>query len=132
MPKGGTTKTTWKPAWKSGKTTVIRVPEVLAERLMKLARAMDDGEACNVTGNMETSREAADTYLMTISPKERRSAKRLLYGFLKSLGHRHKEEGPKRSPCINSSFATHTSPSFPGQKKHHQQYENAGASYCSG
>ncbi len=46
MPKGGRRSTTWAPTWKSGKTTVIRVPEALEERLLEIARVLDDGENC--------------------------------------------------------------------------------------
>ena len=31
-----------KPAWKHGKTKVIRVPEVLADEVLKIARVLDD------------------------------------------------------------------------------------------
>ncbi len=41
--KGGRRKTTWKPKWKSGRTTVIRVPEVLVPELIRVARYLDDG-----------------------------------------------------------------------------------------
>jgi len=97
MPKGGRRSTTWEPTWKSGKTKVIRVPEALAEKLLEAAQVLDEGGEidCHVTGNKDLDfisrditslKEAADTYLLTIRPKERQSAKRLLYGFLKSVG----------------------------------------------
>ena len=88
MPKGGRRSTTWKPSWKSGKTTVIRVPEALAEKLLEVARVLDEGGEIDghVPGNIPFLKEPADQYLMTITPRERRSAKRLLYGFLKSIG----------------------------------------------
>jgi hypothetical protein len=94
MPKGGRRTTTWQPGWKSGKTTVIRVPEALTEKLLEAARVLDEGSEIDysvtnpskkslVTDN--TLEEAADAYLMTISPKDRRNAKRIVYGFLKSI-----------------------------------------------
>jgi hypothetical protein len=33
-----------KPAWKNGKTKTIRVPEVLADKIMEYAKNLDDGE----------------------------------------------------------------------------------------
>ena len=91
MPKGGRRTTTWQPGWKSGKTTVIRVPEALTEKLLEAARVLDEGGEIDfnlskkslVTDN--TLEEAADAYLMTIPPKDRRNAKRIVYGFLKSI-----------------------------------------------
>src|SRR4028118_592742 len=97
MTKGGRRSTTWKPSWKSGKTIVIRVPEVLAEELLQIARRLDEGEALpvtvnsdrgdnsHVTGDNNSFKEAADTFLMTIPPRDRRDAKRFLYGFLKEI-----------------------------------------------
>ncbi len=52
--RGGKTSTTWKPSWNKGKTTVIRVPEVLADQLMLIARTLDNDEDTKsslVTGN---------------------------------------------------------------------------------
>ncbi len=88
MPKGGRRSTTWAPTWKSGKTTVIRVPEALEERLKEIARALDEAGELPVTGNQVNAaalREAANTFLMTIPPKERLKAKKLLYGFIESV-----------------------------------------------
>ncbi len=89
MPKGGRRSTTWIPAWKSGKTTVIRVPEALEEKLLEIARLLDEGEDLPVTGNAAIDeaamKESANTFLLTIPPKQRRAAKRLLYGFIESL-----------------------------------------------
>ena len=97
MTKGGRRSTTWKPSWKSGKTIVIRVPEVLAEELLRVARCLDEEEALPVTVNSDTGdnshvisdsdflKEAADMFLMTIPPRDRRDAKRFLYGFLKEI-----------------------------------------------
>ena len=95
MPKGGRRSTTWATAWKSGKTTVIRVPEVLAKELLRIARVLDEGGVLPVTGNSAESdshvtgnraalKEAADTFMMTIPPKERRSVRKLLYKFIDS------------------------------------------------
>jgi len=51
MPKGGRRSTTWTPGWRSGRTTVIRIPEVLAEELLRIARVLDEGGVLPVTGN---------------------------------------------------------------------------------
>ncbi len=65
------------------------MPEVLAEELLRVARSMDEGGELPVTGNRVIDeaalKEAAATFLMTISPKERLKAKRLLYGFIESV-----------------------------------------------
>ncbi|MGJ3253838.1 MAG: hypothetical protein ACFE0J_22295 [Elainellaceae cyanobacterium] len=42
------TKTSFTPQWNSGKTTVIRVPEALADEILILARQMDtENLPCN-------------------------------------------------------------------------------------
>ena len=76
---------------------MIRIPEVLAEELLRIARVLDEGGALPVTGNLtesdshvtgnqlvnaETLKESANTFIMTIPPKERRSARKLLYKFI--------------------------------------------------
>lgn len=98
MAKGGRRSTTWASAWKSGKTTVIRVPEVLSEELLQIARVLDEGGTLSVTDDSEgrvtddraaegkTLRERAGEFLMTIPPRERKEAKRVIDRFLKSLG----------------------------------------------
>ena len=43
MPRGGRRSTTWKPTWKHGKTRTIRVPIVLADSILNLARILDEG-----------------------------------------------------------------------------------------
>lgn len=40
---GGVTKSTWQSKWKSGKTKTVRVPVVLVEVLLAIARAVDEG-----------------------------------------------------------------------------------------
>ncbi len=96
MPKGGRRSTTWAPTWKSGKTTVIRVPEAFEDRLMEIARVLDEGGECHVAGNNRlvtdnkaideaALKEAANTFLMTVPPKERQMAKRLLYKFIDTI-----------------------------------------------
>jgi hypothetical protein len=101
MPKGGWRSTTWTPGWKSGKTTVIRVPEVLAEELLRIAKLLDEGGELPVTGseselNIHVTgdsiideaalKEAVDIFLITIPPRDRRSAKKLLMKFIESIG----------------------------------------------
>jgi len=44
MPRGGRRSTTWKPTWKHGKTRTIRVPIVLADSILDLARILDEGK----------------------------------------------------------------------------------------
>ncbi len=55
MPRGGRRSTTWKPTWKHGKTRTIRVPIVLADSILDLARILDEGKEVSVdslvTGN---------------------------------------------------------------------------------
>jgi hypothetical protein len=90
MPKGGRRSTTWTPGWKRGKTTVIRIPEVLEDELLRIARVLDEnGELPAVEeGNSidkNVLKESANAYLLTISPKERLKAKKLIYGFIESV-----------------------------------------------
>ncbi len=57
MPRGGRRSTTWKPTWKHGKTRTIRVPIVLADSILNLARILDEGKVVSedslVTGNLK-------------------------------------------------------------------------------
>lgn len=41
----GTGNPEFKPKWKSGKTTVIRVPEAIADEVLAIARQIDEKEA---------------------------------------------------------------------------------------
>ena len=97
MSKSGRRSTTWTLGWKSGKTTVIRVPEALKEQLLEMARVLDEGKECHVTGNNSlvtdnraideaALKELANSFLITILPKERLKAKRLIYKFIDSIG----------------------------------------------
>ncbi|MBH8561634.1 hypothetical protein I8748_05480 [Nostoc sp. CENA67] len=47
MNRGGVTSTTWDSgsSWQSGKTKVIRVPEAIADEVMRCARLIDAGNA---------------------------------------------------------------------------------------
>lgn len=46
MPRGGYRKGSGaKPKWIRGKTTVIRVPEVLADEVLRITRLLDEGKA---------------------------------------------------------------------------------------
>lgn len=46
MPRGGKREGAGaKPKWKHGKTTNIRVPEVLVEEVLRLAHRLDEGES---------------------------------------------------------------------------------------
>jgi hypothetical protein len=51
MSKGGRRSTTWGNSWKHGKTTVIRVPEALADEIIEYARQLDEGD-CVLQGNI--------------------------------------------------------------------------------
>lgn len=55
----------FKPKWKSGKTTVIRVPEAIADEVLTAARQIDDGIA--VTHSSESVIDAA-TLLNHLKP----------------------------------------------------------------
>ena len=45
MPRGGRREGSGgKPKWIRGKTTVIRVPEVLTEEILRVARLIDEGK----------------------------------------------------------------------------------------
>lgn len=54
MSKGGRTSTTWEggSTWRSGKTKLIRVPEAIADEVMRCARTIDSGKAV-LHGNRE-------------------------------------------------------------------------------
>jgi hypothetical protein len=44
MPRGGKREGSGpKPTWKSGRTKTIRVPEVLADQVLDIARRLDEG-----------------------------------------------------------------------------------------
>lgn len=46
MPRGGQREGSGsKPKWAKGKTTVIRVPEVLAGEILRLAHLLDEGKS---------------------------------------------------------------------------------------
>ena len=49
MPRGGYRKNAGgKPTWKHGKTKVIRVPEALADEVLRYARSIDDVTETNL------------------------------------------------------------------------------------
>lgn len=45
----------FKPKWKSGKTTVIRVPEAIASEVLTVARQIDDGKAVTLSSKGVTA-----------------------------------------------------------------------------
>ena len=48
MPRGGYREGSGsKPAWRQGKTKVIRVPEILADQIIEYARELDEGKLKN-------------------------------------------------------------------------------------
>ncbi len=67
MARGGRRSTTWKPTWKHGKTRTIRVPIVLAESILNLARILDEGEAVSkdslVTGNIKAAANSDNSHV---------------------------------------------------------------------
>lgn len=65
MPKGGARPNSGpRPSWKHGKTTTIRVPIVLADKLLEIARALDENEDFEVdTGS---KRKQAEQYVQEI------------------------------------------------------------------
>jgi cell shape-determining protein MreC len=44
----------FKPKWKSGKTTVIRVPEAIADEVLAVARQIDEGSAVTLSSASTT------------------------------------------------------------------------------
>ena len=42
--KGGKRSTSFQPKWKLGETVAIRIPSVVREYLLKIARCLDNGE----------------------------------------------------------------------------------------
>jgi hypothetical protein len=93
MPKGGRRSTTWNSPWVNAPTKLVRVPIAIAEEILTLAKRIDRGEKLTETDekatgeseNVETLQEKADRFLMSIPPKDRRTAKRLLYRFIENL-----------------------------------------------
>ena len=57
-----------KSTWNSGKTKTIRVPVVLAERILEYARALDDGGDLPFTDN---SGDAIATIIAKVKAKEK-------------------------------------------------------------
>lgn len=55
MPRGGLRTTSWKATWKHGSTKTIRVPVALADRILEMAKALDERQDATpnspVTGN---------------------------------------------------------------------------------
>lgn len=45
----------FKPKWKSGKTTVIRVPEAIANEVLAVARQIDEGSAVTLSSDSVTT-----------------------------------------------------------------------------
>ena len=45
----------FKPKWKSGKTTVIRVPEAIADEVLSVARQIDEGKAVTLSSDDATA-----------------------------------------------------------------------------
>jgi len=57
MPRGGRREGAGsKPAWKQGKTKTVRIPEALADKILAIARVLDENEFSDVE-NWEYSTE---------------------------------------------------------------------------
>lgn len=72
----------FKPKWKSGKTTVVRVPESIAEQVLAVARQIDEGGA--VTLSSEPSVDSSTLFnqlrplLNRLNDRERRAIQQKL------------------------------------------------------
>lgn len=84
MPRGGLKSTSWKPTWKHGATKTIRVPIALADRVLSIAKALDEGQEARknslVTGNalescpLDTVTKAIAVDSLTTAIEMKRSA----------------------------------------------------------
>ena len=54
MPRGGMRCTSWKATWKHGATKTIRVPIALADRVLEITRALDEGEDATLADSLVT------------------------------------------------------------------------------
>ncbi len=94
------------------------MPEVLTEELLRAARVVDEGGGLPVTGNKSASdghvtgnstideaalKETADTFLMTIPPRDHKSSKKLLYRFIGGIGTLHT---PVNRRCMRLRYPT--------------------------
>lgn len=73
----------FKPKWKSGKTTVIRVPEAIADEVLAVARRIDEGEAVTQSSGTDGIDAAAlfnqlRPLLNRLSDRERRAIQQKL------------------------------------------------------
>lgn len=57
----------FKPKWKSGKTTVIRVPEAIADEVLAVARRIDEGENVTLSSNGTADQEKPQNNAVTQS-----------------------------------------------------------------
>jgi hypothetical protein len=57
----------FKPKWKSGKTTVIRVPEAIADQVLAAARQIDEGGAVTLSSNETADQEQPQDNAVTQS-----------------------------------------------------------------
>ncbi|MDZ8083954.1 MAG: hypothetical protein RMX35_33445 [Nostoc sp. DcaGUA01] len=64
MNKGGRTSTTWESGstWQSGNTKLIRVPEAIADEVMRCAREIDAGNAVLHGNRVDTVLNAIAQY----------------------------------------------------------------------
>lgn len=70
----------FKPKWKSGKTTVIRVPEAIADEVLAIARRIDDGEAVTQSSSIDAATlfNHLRPLLNRLSDRERRAIQQKL------------------------------------------------------
>lgn len=94
MPNYGgnvATLTKWQPKWQSGATQTIRVPIVLADRILDLAHRLDQGEDIEAKPDVETLSQVIEKLEQVyLSPrnnfgKERKALLREAIEQLKSL-----------------------------------------------
>lgn len=87
MPRGGKREGAGgKPTWKNGKTKTIRVPVVLAEEVLKIARELDE------KGVIEDDTESKMIDLSGITIPEIRGKRFVFLQDLVRLGHQFKPE----------------------------------------
>lgn len=73
MPRGGSrVGAGGKSTWRTGRTKTVRVPEVLAERILQIARILDEEGALELTGgNTETRSKVIDLSGVSIHAHQR-------------------------------------------------------------
>lgn len=85
MPRGGARPNSGpQPHWKHGKTKTIRVPIVLADRLLELARELDEvGE--NEFDTSSIKKQEAEKYAKEIAMRVEPAKRKLVSRYLNEL-----------------------------------------------